>query len=221
MRIARHDGAVRKLQKHLSKSSMRGFYTIMDACALADLPPEVQAKRIPAWLLPKVPPDTLKRMRPDLLIIEGLKEPSPTADPNATHQELRYNLNFRYKFHILEVGYCCDTNHEEKDLEKQQQHTNLRDLLQAEYPLAKIEYHTIPLGRCGSIPASLVPTLEGLGLPHPKATSITEDLHIHALHWLEQMFNHRNLADMPRTTEGPHLPNLNPLRRPGFRRLKP
>ena len=220
MRIARHDGAVRKLQKHLSKCSMRGFFTIMDACALADLPPEVQSKRIPTWLLPQVEPDTLRRMRPDLLIIEGLKEPSPATDPALIHQQL---CSGKYTFHILEVGYCCDTNQEDKDLEKQQQHATLRDLLAAEFPTARIKYYTVPLGRAGAIPASLVPTLKDLGLTSCKATFIAEDLHIHALQCLEQMFNHRNLVDAPHTADGPRLPNLNPLkhRRSGFRRLPP
>ena len=199
---------------------MKGYYTIMDACALADLPPEVQTKRIPEWLLPAVPPDTLKRMRPDLLIIEGLKEPSPAANPHMTRMELKRGINFKYRFHIMEVGYCCDTNHEDKDLQKQQQHATLRDLLQAEYPLPDIRYHSIPLGRCGTIPASLASTLKDLGLPSGKATCIAEDLHVHAVHWLEQMFNHRNQADAPHTHDGPHLPNLNPLRRQGLRARK-
>ena len=199
---------------------MRGFFTIMDACAQADLPPEVQAKRIPPWLLPRVCPETLRRMRPDLLIIEGLKEPPQGADPQLTHHELQNNP--KYTFHILEVGYCCDTNHDEKDLEKQQQHATLRDLLREEFPLARIKYHTIPLGRCGAAPASLVPTLKDqLGLPGQRAVAIAEDLTVHALHWLEKMYNHRNLVDAPHTGDGPALPNLNPLRRRGPRRAPP
>jgi hypothetical protein len=91
----------------------------------------------------------------------------------------------------------------------------------AEYPLADVKLHAIPLGRCGTIPASLAPILKDLGLPSAKATCIAEDLHVHAVHWLEQMFNHRNLVDAPHHCNGAHLPNLNPLRRQGHWTRRP
>ena len=49
---------------------------VMDACASTRLPPGVASTRLPAWLLPHVPPDVLKRLRPDMLIIHGLDLPT-------------------------------------------------------------------------------------------------------------------------------------------------
>ena len=44
----------------------------MDATSSSRLPPSVSATRIPSWLLPSVPPATLSKLRPDILILKGL-----------------------------------------------------------------------------------------------------------------------------------------------------
>ena len=139
----------------------------------------------------------------------------PGDDHQAVHRDLQTNP--KYTFHIIEVGYCSDLNHDEKDREKQQQHATLRELIRHEFPLANIKYYTVPLGRSGTIPASLSNTLTTLGVPKPSATTCTENLHIHAIQWLERMYLHRLQVDAPATGDGPRLPNLNPLKTLGFR----
>ena len=46
----------------------------------ADLPEGVAGKRLPPWILPKVDNETRMKLRPDILIIEGL-------DSNTAPQE--------------------------------------------------------------------------------------------------------------------------------------
>ena len=70
--ISRHNRALCLLQHTLSTSSPTAWYTIMDATSSSRLPPSVSATRIPSWLLPSVPPATLSKLRPDILILKGL-----------------------------------------------------------------------------------------------------------------------------------------------------
>ena len=51
LRTARHDQAVKIIQRAISKSALKGQFTIMDAGAAADLPEGVAGKRLPGWLL--------------------------------------------------------------------------------------------------------------------------------------------------------------------------
>ena len=57
-----------------------GCYTLMDAGQAADLPEGVAGKRLPPWILPKVDNETRRKLRPDILIIEGF-------DSNTVPQE--------------------------------------------------------------------------------------------------------------------------------------
>ena len=45
----------------------------MDVGQAADLPEGVAGKRLPPWILPKVDNETRGKLRPDILIIEGLE----------------------------------------------------------------------------------------------------------------------------------------------------
>jgi len=79
--IRRHDDAVKIIHKSISKGSKGGCYTIMDAGRAADLPEEVAGKRLPSWLLPNVDDSERLKLRPDILIIEGLNASKvPNAD---------------------------------------------------------------------------------------------------------------------------------------------
>ena len=79
--------------------------------------------------------------------------------------------------------------------------TRLPELMLETYSSAaafnRIKYHTIPLGLFGSIPSSLTTTLTALGMQASKVRSCAETLDVHAIHWLEKMYNHRQSVDAP------------------------
>ena len=91
-------------------------------------------------------------------------------------------------------------------------------LLRASVPTVSTYLHTVPLGRCGAIPASLKNTLTTLGFTAAKAEKCTHKLHAHAVQWVEKMYTYRQSMDRPHGAEaGPPRPsNRNPLvpRRP-------
>ena len=92
MTIARHDGAVKIIQKPMNTSNLGGFYTTMDVGKASDLPEGVSSK---PWLFPST--ESLSKedrdqqdkkrskLRPDILVIEGFT----TQDAIGTTQEVR------------------------------------------------------------------------------------------------------------------------------------
>ena len=81
--ILRHDQAVAMILKTKKMGKKGGCYTIMDAGQAADLPEGVAGKRLPPWILPKVDNETRGKLRPDILIIEGL-DPNTVLQKNTT-----------------------------------------------------------------------------------------------------------------------------------------
>ena len=192
----------------------------MDAGPLADLPPGVDGKRLPAWLmLPGLTDEERAKLRPDVFIIKGFPTPAKDAPDLQIWQALLHSA--LATFHIFEAGYGNDTNQEDKDLEKQAQHAKLLALLTQIFGAHRVHLHTVPLGRCGAIPASLKKTLIDLGFTAAKADKCTHKLHVHAVQWVEKMYTYRQSMDRPQAgdTAPPHPPNMNPLvpRRPRHR----
>ena len=112
-----------------------GCYTIMDAGQAADLPEGVAGKRLPPWILPKVDNETRRKLRPDILIIEGLD--SNTVPQENTNKYAKFINNIKHvkentKIHIVEVGYTGDLAFIQKKEEKQEQHKDLVSLLRGE-----------------------------------------------------------------------------------------
>ena len=70
--IARHNRSLCLIQKTLSACSPTAWFTIMDASSSTRLPPGVASTRLPTWLLPYLPPSSLDKLRPDMLIFRGL-----------------------------------------------------------------------------------------------------------------------------------------------------
>ena len=103
-------------------------------------------------------------------------------------------------------------------MEKQAQHAGFKALLTQSFGAHRVHLHTVPLGRCGAIPASLKDTLTTLGFTAAKADKCTHKLHAHAVQWVEKMYTYRQSMDRPHGAEaGPPRPsNRNPLvpRRP-------
>lgn len=130
--IERHNVGVRICHRAITRSStFGGCYCVMDACSSTSLPPGVDSTRLPAWILPAGHPylQEVTTLRPDILIIEGL---ASNDTHGRTDDEIRQILLLRrrtVKVHILEVGYCSDLRHSERDAEKQQQHDRLVQIL--------------------------------------------------------------------------------------------
>jgi hypothetical protein len=164
----------------------------MDACPSGNRPQGVDSTRLPAWLLPENHPDLpeLAALRPDILIIEGL---ASSEVQHLTDNEIRALIEQRskgVKIHILEIGFCSDLRHGERDEAKKQQHERLCRILSGRSPdncpaapskhahgrtttpsdamrrrtpftADRILYHPpITLGRAGTLPASLMDTLK-------------------------------------------------------------
>ena len=78
MYIARHDQALRLIQRSIVTGDHGGYYTVADigrAELIEDM--GVSAKRIPPWLLPdsclaraNINPAERNRVRPDILLVE-------------------------------------------------------------------------------------------------------------------------------------------------------
>jgi hypothetical protein len=129
--IKRHDDVVRVLAKEVEKSNKfnnhlgNKGYLIVDAKEEGGLEKEEGTpKRIPDWVLPKVPQDIRNKMRPDIMHIGGI-----CGEPEAEDIE---DLKSRVDISIIEIGFTMDHNFIEKRKEKEEQHSILREELTKE-----------------------------------------------------------------------------------------
>jgi hypothetical protein len=201
MKISRHDSSVKLVQKAIALSPLGGYYTIMDAGAEKDLPKDVHGKRLPAWLLPPVDASlteaeraeqelTRKKLRPDILVIEGLSASDTTGPAEAVRSHIASRLK-QLTVHVIEVGYTSDIDHEGKSDVKTAQHEALvAELKKAGF---EVKYHEpFTLGRCGSIPASLINTFKkAFKMSTHRAEEYANKLTRHAVHWVDKMYTHR------------------------------
>ena len=207
MKIARHDQSVKLIQKAIALGPMGGFYMIMDAGKDCDLPDGVSGKRVPTWILPPIDANTTpearqiektrrRKMRPDILILEGLEEKDvrgSNVDRIRSHIN-DLNATRKLRIHVIEVGYCSDLDHAAKDSDKRKQHEDLVALLRQTCP--RTSFHDpVTLGRCGTIPASLITLLkETFGLHTSRADEYAKKLNRHAVQWVDKMYTHRQCA---------------------------
>ena len=139
-RIARHNAAVCRIHDAIASGSKGGCFCVMDATARDDAPDTVYSTRLPAWLLPDVPASTRAKMRPDILLIDGL----PLASVRALGEMKRMSppalaaLQSRGTVHVIEVGYCAESSTFQAARERKcTQHVALcRALLAAGWTLA-------------------------------------------------------------------------------------
>ena len=129
--IKRHNLALTMIQRSISiHSDLANCYTIMDATSVNSLPPGVSATRIPPWVLPSVPDDQRLRLRPDLLIFEGLTSTDTRLPSHTTRAAPNlHSLQQRVIVHIIELTFT--SHHDNALTDKMQQHTLLVHLLQA------------------------------------------------------------------------------------------
>ena len=165
--IKRHDGAVKLIQRSVAKGKLGGSYMIMDAGKEADLPTSVRRKTLPPELRPpSVPEETWGKMRPDILILPGLR-----AKDNPQPLD-------KYEIILVEVGYCSDTNHNIKIRAKQQQHADLIAALRSAGHT--VRPHTITLGTTGTIHQDLQTTLTAMQVDSSSLKRVANKLHLHA-----------------------------------------
>ena len=165
--IKRHDLAVKLIQRAISKGGMGGCLQVMDAGKLEELPPTVWGKRLPPTLCPpSCPLAEWARMRPDILIMPGLAHP---AQPHPGEQ---------YEIHIVEIGYCGDTNHHVKIRQKELQHASLVAALKRAHH--RVRHHVVTLGTTGTIHSALTTTLDALGVERAAQIKLMAKLHRHA-----------------------------------------
>ena len=140
-------------------------------------------------------------MRPDILILEGLKEKDIRGKPV---DEIRSHINdlkitMKLKVHVIEVGYCTDLNHASKDLDKRKQHEDLVALLRTPCPhfgATTVRFHDpVTLGHCGTIPASLITLMkETFDLAPSRADEYAKKLNRNAVQWVDKIYKHRQCA---------------------------
>jgi ribonuclease HI len=161
MYITRHDATVRLIHKAISKGDLGSRRMIMDVGKEEDLPRGVLGKRLPAWLRPSsIPLPDWTRMRPDLVILPESESPTGKADKIIW---------------IIELGYCSDTNHATKFVEKHAQHARLVESLeQAGY---LVHYIIITIGTTGTIPTTFLDHMTKLGIARLQALKLADKVH--------------------------------------------
>ena len=175
--IKRHNDALRMIVRALRRSRHGGTFTIMDAAA-RDL--DTDGNRVPQFLLPVLEETKRRKMRPDILRVLGLPA-HPTRSDTARATSHKSSCTIQ----IVEVGYCSDFSWKRKFEEKQKQHEALAQALtQAGW---KVEMHFIVLGNCGTIYKPTLATLQDLGLSAAQATTLCNELNIHAIFLLHEI----------------------------------
>lgn len=191
--IARHNAAVRRIAKTIQRGSLGGCYMVMDACASADAPAYTDGTRLPSWLLPHLSDAERSRMRPDILLIEGL----PLSDVQGAHPDDEPpKPGRRYKVHVIEVGYTSDLDHASKHEAKVAQHEALvAALVQAGWQVEHGGDHAITLGAGGTICRMLHKALTDMGVASAAAHACTRKLHQHAVHTAGDIIGVRRLME--------------------------
>jgi hypothetical protein len=147
----------------------------MDACKERDLAThDVDAKRLPEWLLPNVAREERSRMRPDILRVIDLP-----AAPSGEQIERATTSKHRHTVQIVEVGYTADTRWQEKLKQKERQHEALEIALRAAG--WKVETRVLVVGNTGTIYKSGLTALIRLGLRKMEACELLGKLSVHSV----------------------------------------
>lgn len=191
--ISRHNKAVLIIYEGIQQGAMGGSLCIIDATRKDELPDDAESSRMPEWLLPTTPAEDRKRMRPDIMLIQGMpangidaylslgvqhpgrgtKRERPNSQTSQTAQTNHEKQRFRSgcTIHIIEVTYGSHTRYIDKIVEKTGQHDRLMDALRSEG--WKVQYHIVVLGVAGTIFNNTVKILDDLQIPPaPRQTTL-------------------------------------------------
>jgi len=135
--IARHNKAVLLLQRAISTGPLGSCFQIMDATTEDNLPHGVYSSRIPTWMIPNLPPHfspdfDRTKLRPDLLVIEGLAYTDFTRMHHSfslTTESTQKHLRSTCVVHPLEVGYTSEYSLNSCIARKHDQHKLMIELL--------------------------------------------------------------------------------------------
>ena len=92
--------------------------------------------------------------------------------------------------HLVEIKTCRDTSRDEQVERAQEQHAELRELLEAAG--VKHEMHTITVGVSGTIYKDTEKTLRQLGVDKREVKAILRNLHVCMVKWIGTMLSIRN-----------------------------
>lgn len=189
--IKRHNVAVEKIARAIMSGNKGRWLVVADLRTdvvdnLSETLGRVVGTRVPHFMLQQVPEEERKKMRPDLLFVQGMDEgwQHRCTTPHQLQSQLQA-LKARCTVYIVEVGYCRDHKAVEKRAEKKRQHRLLAQRLQAEG--WKVEQVPIVLGHCGSVykpEMDLLQDKNKLGISKQDTEQLFKELHEHAVHSL-------------------------------------
>lgn len=206
--IKRHDEAVKMVFRQLA-ASKEPMAILMDAGKRDDLPDQVlnTKETLSTWLTAvaptAVPRDAPYLTAPDLVIFHGLS----LADIQglmATNTRLPHGQRVT----LIEVGYCSDTQAQEKLMEKRNQHASLLRTLQQAGLQATL--HAIPLGTTGITYTHMDALTTAFKLPAGSTSQLHRQLTIHAAQYAHMIVCARRQTEAPMRATLPHTPTQAP-----------
>ena len=210
--IERHNEAVAVVGKAIMEGAKGGCLAILmaDAGWHGKVTGLCAETRIPRQVLPGVPEDMLRRMRPDLLLLERSSNDSLPL----TLGDLQYPQHRRRcRAHVIEVGYCTELAYAQKFKEKQEQHSILLEHLR-NLGYADVQLHLLIFGNTGGMFQLTALHLKQLGISHSKADDLLQDMHWKALKRLEQIVGTRRRLEHD-DSSGMHGPKKGAKRKRG------
>ena len=145
---------------------------MLDAGTAANLPKGVTKTLPPALCPPTMKSADWAKYRPDIALVH----PNVLVDGPAA--------SLTHPIQLVEVGYCSDTRHDVKHVQKQAQHARLLNVLRAQG--YKVDLTVVTLGTTGTIPTATFQDLESLGLDYDAVVTLLQKLHLLAI----QHFGH-------------------------------
>ena len=194
--ISRHNSALRLLHRAVLAGSLANSVIILDACSRVRLPVGVYGTRLPTWLLPSVPSALLKKLRPDMLVIQGLSPFQAPAPTDVLSPSALAVLKRRCVIHILELGYCHESLYLTTRAAKQTQHLQLLHLLRRSgWRLAPVPIHVVIIGTSGVLFSPLLASMRSLGVPPCALPPPLTSLHVASVRFASDIVIARRLIE--------------------------
>ena len=143
--------------------------------------------RIPSQVLRDVTESLLRRMRPDMLLIE--KHTGDNLLPKL-HDLERPRHRRCCRVHVVEVGFCTEVAYSQKYKGKHEQHRTLLELLKSA-GYADVQLHLLIFESTDGMFKLTALHLKGLGVSHVEVDSLLQNMHWKALRRLEHIVGTR------------------------------
>ena len=180
--ITRHNKALHIIQRAIFRGPKGGYFTIMDATSVDNLPCGVAFTRIPKAFLPALTENVRSKYRPDIMLVEGLPSVGPSAPTSLSFtwdSRTTSDLQSRCKIHILEFGYCSDKSHTDCTTRKQAQHQELIAALRNVGWV--VTSHIAIITTSGQIFKNVSDSTAFFGVPEKDITPMLQRLHVHTV----------------------------------------